>query len=1397
MSPGASVKDALAAVGALLGRGKFDAAAERLTSIDPGDDAAAQALKLRLEGAIAYRRNDLAVAIDLLARGIEGEPDGSTEELATALRDLANAHQEMGHADAAAEHRRAAVDNLVGRLSISPGWAIELAAALSGDLRHSGAQDPEAPLLRVAEAAQGLSGQAAVSVFVRLASGFLGAGAAPQVVAVLTDALERVRAMDSPGRRAAVPALLEAVATVQQLGPTDLADELLSLVEGMTDDLSPEQRHAALQYRAAHLAMMGDAEARVALDRVITHAEDGLRSAEAARAARATLGEYLAKTGDAEGAEEVLRTALEDADTADPVTIGRIAAELGLLADKAWRWRDAADLHGLALTKRRDALGHWHRATNSSRYELAEMSRLLGRNAEAELHYRDAIRVDDRIGDDGGEFGSKLRNNLAELLIQMGQGAAADVLLEEALERRVAAFGSDSESAWRSRSSRANWHLMFGDPQAAADLAEQALALPQFEGSGAWHLLQASALRRLGRFAEAEPILAQVFDQIPVDDLERYINWETYLDLTVDLALSRAGLADWPGVVAVLAKASEALIRREISLLQDSSAGQVLHHARRCHEILSIWMGAAVKLDPEARRAAAFLDRAADLTDSVKGLRTRYMRLRQPGTGYVEDLAPPDRRRRDQDRRARLAKLDAELAELELAGVPRTDRAHLAVRAMIEEAERNLASTIPSWKTAYNWTHLGADTLGLEILRIEGIEPAGQHAPPLSQDRYVALLVEGDGDATRVDLIDFGLADPIDTAVTDLRASLVNEACWAGRKPSWWRLSRFLGRKLLDPIAEALAKADRLFVAPDGPLGALPFEILRLSEGAYLDDVLKVCYLPRLAESGGFRRPLLAAQPPLVLGGPDYDLEGAFRGARGLMGTLERELSDGLSEQRFASLPQAEAEGRAVAATLDATAFCGRLALATVLQDTPAPEILHIATHGFCLPRAAAERGFAATLGNAVDRRMILSDAMQRSGLALAGANAVLDQRALPEEVGSGFLYAAQIQSLDLQRTDLVFLAACRSGLGEFEVGDGAQGLGRAFLAAGCRSVVTALWDIPDTASRKLVERFYQEVIAGVPRLDALRAARQAVRADHPNDPIYWAGLVLIGNPGPLGRFSATADLKVASVSMSEWDLRGAGDGPDLEAFAERVVAGEKIDWAERPGGRVMLLERASAKPDLKERDRVWVTSKRADLLNRLGDHDAAIALYSELSEDPEVAEDAGLFYAYNAAKIAQQKGDFAQALSGYTAVLERCAKRPDPRASPFHHAMVNRGTVFMATGRTTEAMADFKVVIEDTAAPVDQRFMAYGNRADVLTRTDPAAALADVEAALDLDVATPGERRLWQAKRISLLIAVADAVGGRAALQALEADLDGLPDEPETRRLRGFIQAFRRDLSM
>jgi CHAT domain-containing protein len=310
---------------------------------------------------------------------------------------------------------------------------------------------------------------------------------------------------------------------------------------------------------------------------------------------------------------------------------------------------------------------------------------------------------------------------------------------------------------------------------------------------------------------------------------------------------------------------------------------------------------------------------------------------------------------------------------------------------------------------------------------------------------------------------------------------------------------RDLRKCVWDPIYGAAGRCARIFVAPDGELTRLPFGALPLDDGRRVIDTCQTSYL-----SAGRDLLRYAAQPqavserPLVVATPDF----AFGSP-----------PDRPADEPFVQLSGTAVEGDQVGQLLRVEPVMGTDAregsIKNLMRPGRSPRVLHVASHGFFVPDEPAANG----LGRLTRQRP--SNPLLRSGLALAGANTWLRGDDLPPDAEDGVLLAEDVTALDLLGTELVVLSACDTGLGDINVGEGVFGLRRAFMLAGARTLVMSLWKVPDKQTEELMLEFYNRLMAGEPRVQALRSAQLVVREHHP-EPLYWAAFICQGTDGPV-----------------------------------------------------------------------------------------------------------------------------------------------------------------------------------------------------------------------------------------------------------------------------------------
>ncbi len=94
---------------------------------------------------------------------------------------------------------------------------------------------------------------------------------------------------------------------------------------------------------------------------------------------------------------------------------------------------------------------------------------------------------------------------------------------------------------------------------------------------------------------------------------------------------------------------------------------------------------------------------------------------------------------------------------------------------------------------------------------------------------------------------------------------------------------------------------------------------------------------------------------------------------------------------------------------------------------------------------------------------------------------------------------------------ELLVLSACKTAKGDNRATLGLAGIA---VRSGARSTIASLWSVEDSATAKLMEKFYQELqVIGTTKANALRKA-QLYLFESPQftHPFYWLPFVLVGN---------------------------------------------------------------------------------------------------------------------------------------------------------------------------------------------------------------------------------------------------------------------------------------------
>lgn len=170
-----------------------------------------------------------------------------------------------------------------------------------------------------------------------------------------------------------------------------------------------------------------------------------------------------------------------------------------------------------------------------------------------------------------------------------------------------------------------------------------------------------------------------------------------------------------------------------------------------------------------------------------------------------------------------------------------------------------------------------------------------------------------------------------------------------------------------------------------------------------------------------------------------------------------------------------------------------------------APQIIHIATHGFFLPEVNKKKTQAIGHGNAYT---LAEDPLMRSGLVLAGGNYAWSGKTPVDGVEDGIVTAYEISQLNLSNTDLLVLSACETALGEIKGSEGVFGLQRGFKMAGVKKMIVSLWQVPDKETAELMVSFYSYWLKGKTINESFYQAQADMRKKYA--PFFWAAFVLV-----------------------------------------------------------------------------------------------------------------------------------------------------------------------------------------------------------------------------------------------------------------------------------------------
>lgn len=366
----------------------------------------------------------------------------------------------------------------------------------------------------------------------------------------------------------------------------------------------------------------------------------------------------------------------------------------------------------------------------------------------------------------------------------------------------------------------------------------------------------------------------------------------------------------------------------------------------------------------------------------------------------------------------------------------------------------------------------------------------------LGETHYVAYIINKQGDVKWKEL---GKAKLIDEAVENLRQALRDS-----KRKDVKALARVVDEKIMKPIRNVVGNAKHILISPDGALNLIPFEALVDEQGKFLVESYSFGYLTSGRDLLRMQTARESKSKFLLIANPSFGEPDTMLVANSRKTVSRRNQRKSLTAARnmsdtyFAPLGGTAQEARSIQTLFPESVFLTEAqATESALKQTNAPQILHIATHGFFLEDKSTSENTDVKIENP----------LLRSGLALAGAN----QRKNGND--DGILTALEASGLNLWGTKLVVLSACDTGLGEVRNGEGVYGLRRAFVLAGTESLVMSLWSVSDYVTRELMTSYYKNLKHGLGRGEALRQVQLSmIKREQRQHPFYWASFIQSGD---------------------------------------------------------------------------------------------------------------------------------------------------------------------------------------------------------------------------------------------------------------------------------------------
>jgi CHAT domain-containing protein len=732
--------------------------------------------------------------------------------------------------------------------------------------------------------------------------------------------------------------------------------------------------------------------------------------------------------------------------------------------------------------------GPGHPQTALAMNNLAELYRSMGDYVRAKPLYQLSLKVREKVlGPDHPDTAMSL-NNLALLYLFMEDFQKAEPLNQRAVGIYEKALGPDHPDTAKALNNLALLYCAMGEYAKAEPLSRRSLKIYE-KVFGPEHPDTAKALNNVGLLCHemGDPGKAEPLFKRCLGIYERVFGLE-HADTTTTLLNLGITLID-------LHKTDEALaVGQQCRLSSEGALGQLLSfsserqrmnyqaNARPPSTDLLATLGSATELlTLVLRNKGIVLDsliedeltarasKEPSVKEALEDLRTATRRLTQHISRAASDTSPESLKKRQAEKAQLEGQLD--MAQKALArNVASLGQARRALRVTPQNVQATLAR----------------DTVLLEFVQYSHYLGHNKF-----ETRYGAIMIGHDSVALRDAKagepvwIPLAAAEVIERNLQDYRAVM------RGEKKGGPNLLRSLCVQLFEPIQRRLPKdITTLIISADAELNFVSFATLVDAQERFLAERYSIRYVAsgrdlvngptgqnRFRSYAAFANPSFAAQPTVVGSRATNDVQLGMQSA-------DRRDYGGIS---LGALPNTSLEAqflrdRSAAWHLEGAVYLGAAACEMEVKAVKSPYILHLATHGFFLPDNSPTNHPPLRTRPLVGQQVpvVFHNPMQRSGLALTGAQLTLDawkRGEIPDAENDGILMAQEVGALNLQNTWLVVLSACDTGIGEARSGEGVLGLRRGFVQAGAQNLLMTLWPISDKWSVDIMKAFYEKAM--------------------------------------------------------------------------------------------------------------------------------------------------------------------------------------------------------------------------------------------------------------------------------------------------------------------------------